>query len=62
MPLFDFQCIDAKCDHRWEQIVKLNEIPDVCPKCGQKTVKKLIGPAGFRLKGTDWYKTTSTMD
>lgn len=28
-----------------------------CPKCTQPTLKKLISPVAFRLKGTGWYET-----
>ena len=28
-----------------------------CPDCAKSTLKKLISPVAFRLKGTGWYET-----
>lgn len=28
-----------------------------CPECGKESLRKLISPVSFRLKGTGWYET-----
>ena len=41
MPLFDLEC--QACQHRWEDMVKINEVPPPCPECGATDVAKLPG-------------------
>ena len=41
MPLFDLEC--QACQHRWEDMVKINEAPPPCPECGAADVAKLPG-------------------
>ena len=48
MPLFEFRC---KCGHEWDDFVKMGEIVQRCPVCGEKT-KKNIGTVGFRADHT----------
>ena len=41
-----------------EVIQKISDDPKtVCPKCGNKSLKKLISAPSFRLKGSGWYET-----
>ena len=41
-----------------EVIQKISDDPKtVCPKCGKKSLKKLISAPSFRLKGSGWYET-----
>jgi len=56
MPLYEYECLD--CKSRFEFLQKMSE-PDKkeCPICHQESLKKLISPAGFQLKGTGWYVT-----
>jgi putative FmdB family regulatory protein len=42
MPIYEFEC--TKCHHEFEAFLKLDESYEnlECPKCGQKSPKKLI--------------------
>ena len=56
MPIYDYKC--SKCGHQMEVIQKISDDPKtVCPKCGNKSLKKLISAPSFRLKGSGWYET-----
>ena len=56
MPLYEYEC-DA-CGERYELIRKFSDPAlDVCPKCGQGPVRKLVSSPAFHLKGSGWYKT-----
>jgi len=56
MPIYEYQC--EQCHHTFDTLQKVSDQPLVkCPECEQDTLKKLISPAGFRLKGTGWYET-----
>jgi putative FmdB family regulatory protein len=56
MPLYEYEC-DA-CGERYELIRKFSDPPlEVCPKCGQGPVRKLVSSPAFHLKGSGWYKT-----
>jgi len=56
MPIYDYKC--SKCGHQMEVIQKISDDPKtVCPKCGNKSLKKLISAPSFRLKGGGWYET-----
>ncbi|MEZ5542453.1 MAG: zinc ribbon domain-containing protein [Pseudomonadota bacterium] len=56
MPIYEYQC--AACGHTFDTLQKISEPPLTrCPACGEETLKKLISPAGFRLKGGGWYET-----
>ena len=56
MPIYEYQC--AACGHQQEYLQRLNDAPQTkCPKCGKKTLKKMVTAAGFQLKGTGWYAT-----
>jgi putative FmdB family regulatory protein len=56
MPLYEYQC-DA-CGHRFEKIQKFSDSPiDECPKCGAKSVHKLVSSPAIQFKGSGWYIT-----
>ena len=56
MPFYEYLC--GVCGHDLEVLQKISEEPLVyCPECGEKTLKKQISKAAFRLKGTGWYET-----
>jgi len=56
MPFYEYLC--GACGHDLEVLQKISEEPLVfCPECGEKTLKKQISKAAFRLKGTGWYET-----
>jgi len=57
MPTYDYKC-DA-CDHRFEKFQSITAKPlRVCPECGKRKVKRLIGTgAGVIFKGSGFYQT-----
>lgn len=56
MPIYEYAC--HACGHEFETIQKMVDLPlEQCPACTEKTLKKKISAAGFRLKGTGWYET-----
>jgi len=54
MPTYDYMC--ANCGSQFEIYQKITEGPKrLCPKCGKKKLKRLIGSGGGILfKGKDW--------
>ena len=56
MPLYEYRC--EQCSHELEVMQKLADAPlTECPACHQQSLRKLISPVGFRLKGGGWYET-----
>jgi putative FmdB family regulatory protein len=56
VPIYEYQC-DA-CQHKFETIQKVSDpLLEECPECGEKSLRKLVSAAAFRLKGTGWYVT-----
>lgn len=57
MPTYDYTC-DA-CGHGWEEFQSMSAKPlQVCPECGKKKARRLIGAgAGLIFKGSGFYVT-----
>lgn len=56
MPIYEYQC--GSCEHQFETMQRISEAPlTECPECGVDSLKKLISPVAFRLKGGGWYET-----
>ena len=57
MPTYDYICESCKC--RFERFQSITAKPlRVCPKCGKRKVKRLIGAgAGVIFKGSGFYQT-----
>lgn len=57
MPIYEYLC--NNCGHHFEEFQTMSEMPMVkCPKCGQKTLKRLIGAgSGVIFKGSGFYGT-----
>ena len=57
MPIYDFRC--QVCNKEFEMILKMDEDIIRYPGCenAECSVKKVISPSSFHLKGTGWYKT-----
>jgi putative FmdB family regulatory protein len=56
MPIYEYEC--TACGHTFDTLQKISEAPLTrCPACGQETLRKLISPSAFRLKGGGWYET-----
>jgi len=57
MPTYDYECDD--CGHEMEafQSIKAKPLKD-CPACGQRKLRRLIGPGGgIIFKGSGFYTT-----
>jgi putative FmdB family regulatory protein len=57
MPIYEYIC--SLCNHEFEELVGLNELPPSCPLCAQEVERK-ISLTSFRLKGGGWYADAYT--
>jgi len=56
MPLYEYRC--EACGSTFEKIRKFSDPPlEVCEKCGQGPVRKLISSPAIQFKGSGWYIT-----
>ena len=57
MPTYDYIC--ESCKYGFERFQSITAKPlSMCPKCGKRKVKRLIGAgAGFIFKGNGFYTT-----
>jgi putative FmdB family regulatory protein len=57
MPTYDYECPD--CGRKFEVFQSISAKPvKVCPECGKRRVKRLIGAgAGLIFKGSGFYLT-----
>ncbi|HKJ18232.1 MAG TPA: zinc ribbon domain-containing protein [Xanthomonadales bacterium] len=56
MPIYEYRC--NSCGHQLEKIQRMSDDPLTdCPSCEKSALRRLISPAGFRLKGSGWYET-----
>ncbi len=56
MPIYEYRC--NSCGHELEKLQRMSDDPlTVCPACQESGLRRLISPAGFRLKGSGWYET-----
>jgi len=47
MPEYEHICTDEDCKHEWDAEYSIKaDPPEFCPKCGKKTVKRLISLGG----------------
>lgn len=57
MPSYDFEC--AECgEELYDQFFSSpnDPMPEICPHCGKKALKKVIRPTNFILKGGCWFR------
>lgn len=57
MPTYEYEC--TKCYHLFERFQPISEPPlKICPKCGHKSLKRLIGAgSGIIFRGSGFYIT-----
>ena len=57
MPTYEYEC--NSCHHRFERLQSMTAKPvSACPKCGKRSVKRLISSgAGLLFKGSGFYAT-----
>lgn len=56
MPIYEYEC--EACGHRFELIQKFSDpLVEVCPKCGERKVHKLLSSPAIKFKGSGWYVT-----
>lgn len=57
MPTYEYLC--EACEHRFELFQPITAEPvRVCPECGRRKVRRLIGPgAAILFKGSGFYQT-----
>ncbi|MFI4916053.1 MAG: FmdB family zinc ribbon protein [Phycisphaerales bacterium JB060] len=57
MPTYDYRC--NACDHEFELFQSMSDkVKRTCPKCGKKTLERLIGTgAALLFKGSGFYET-----
>ena len=62
MPTYEYAC--SACGHQFEKFHSITARPvSLCPKCGQRKVKRLISAgAGFIFKGSGFYTTDYRSD
>ncbi|MDX1554800.1 MAG: zinc ribbon domain-containing protein [Xanthomonadales bacterium] len=61
MPIYEYRC--ESCGHELEKLQRISEEPLTdCPACAESSLRRLISPAGFRLKGSGWYETDFKKD
>ncbi len=55
MPMYEFEC--SACGKSTEKLLKISDpTPKDCSICeATGTLRKLISPSGFALKGDGWY-------
>jgi putative FmdB family regulatory protein len=54
MPLYEYEC--EACGTRFERIQKFSDPPvEVCVKCGERKVRKLVSSPAIQFKGSGFY-------
>ncbi len=56
MPVYEYEC--GSCGGRFEVMQKFSDPPvSSCTLCKKGSVRKVLSPAAFVLKGSGWYAT-----
>ncbi|MGH7595633.1 MAG: FmdB family zinc ribbon protein [bacterium] len=56
MPTYDYDC--TACGHEFEEFQSITAAPlEICPRCGGKVQRRIIGGAGLIFKGSGFYLT-----
>jgi putative FmdB family regulatory protein len=58
MPIYEFQCLNPNCNHKFEEIRKITDKLDLneCPKCSSPA-KKIISLSSFKFNCGGFYAT-----
>ncbi len=56
MPIYEYEC--EQCGGRFEVTQKFSD-PELttCKLCNAQSIRKILSPAAFVLKGSGWYAT-----
>ncbi len=62
MPTYEYAC--SECGHQFDQFQSIkSDALKVCPKCGRRSLKRLIGTGGGVIfKGSGFYQTDYRSD
>jgi putative FmdB family regulatory protein len=61
MPIYEYHC--GACGHEVEALQKIADSPlRKCPQCGKHSLRRVVSPVSFRLKGGGWYETDFKSD
>lgn len=61
MPIYAFEC--TSCGHSFDKLQKLSDPdPEICPSCGEASIKRQLTAPAFRLAGSGWYETDFKKD
>jgi putative FmdB family regulatory protein len=56
MPTYDYDC--TECGHEFEEFQSITAAPlEICPRCGGKVQRRILGGAGLIFKGSGFYLT-----
>ncbi len=56
MPIYEYEC--GSCGGRFEVVRKFSDPAlTVCKLCNASTIRKVLSPTAFVLKGSGWYAT-----
>ncbi len=56
MPVYEYEC--GNCGGRFEVVQKFSDPAiTVCKLCNATTIRKVLSPTAFVLKGSGWYTT-----
>ncbi|HAD82954.1 TPA: FmdB family transcriptional regulator [Candidatus Edwardsbacteria bacterium] len=48
MPIFEFEC--SRCNHKFEQLMRLSESRPACPDCGSAQTEKMFSTFGCKTE------------
>ncbi len=56
MPIYEYEC--GSCGGRFEVTQKFSDAPlTICKLCSASSLRKVLSPTAFVLKGSGWYAT-----
>lgn len=55
VPIYEWQCVTHKCQHKFETFQGVDAPAPVCPECGGE-VMKMVSSVEHRFYGKGWTK------